>query len=361
MGGDTSAEAQAVLVAEWEGLPVVDHPEGAQLQSEFESALRGIERKRRDEASFSERLSRIVELAAALETLSADERYPASRDVRQRARRVRQDAQAAMAGLDAEPRAQEAVARVKAAEEALAAREQAWRDAQNAEAEQHKRRAQQALQRMADLEKLEAPTLKALERAIADAFTLETELGHEPVEPERQELRRQLAALRELLQPKAAALREADDWQRWANAGVQEQLIEKMAALGAEADANVAFRKMRELQEQWKTVASAPARQGRAVCGRGSARPRRRCASAWSRCGPRNTRSRSSTSGARSRCASRPKRWPTRPTGSPRPTRSRRCRPSGRPSARRRGATSRPCGIGSAPPATVSSRAGRRT
>ena len=258
MGGDTSPEAQAVLVAEWEGLPVVDHPEGAQLQADFESALRSIERKRKDETSFSERLDRVAELAAALETLSADPRYPAGRDVRQRARRVRQDAQAALAGLEMEPRAHEVVARVKAAEEALAGREQAWREAQNAEAEQHKRRAQQALQRMSDLEKLEAPTLKALERAIADAFTLETELGHEPVEPERQQLRRQLAAVREQLQPKAAALREADDWQRWANAGVQEQLIEKMAALGTEADANVAFRRMRELQEQWKTVASAP-------------------------------------------------------------------------------------------------------
>ena len=59
MGGDTSAEAQAVLVAEWEGLPVVDHPEGAQLQADFESALRSIERKRQDETSFGERLGRI--------------------------------------------------------------------------------------------------------------------------------------------------------------------------------------------------------------------------------------------------------------------------------------------------------------
>ncbi|MBK5297938.1 MAG: DUF349 domain-containing protein [Vicinamibacteria bacterium] len=258
MGGDTDAEAQAVLVAEWEGLPVVDHPDGAHLQSDFESALRGIERKRKDEAGVSERLARVVELAAALETLSADQRYPASRDVRQRARRVRQDARAAVAGLEVEPRAHEAVARVKAAEEALAAREQAWRDAQNAEAEQRKRRAQQAVQRITDLEKLETPSLKALERAIADALALETELGHEPVDAERQELRRQLSALREQLQPKAAELREADDWQRWANAGVQEQLIEKMAALAAEADANLASRKMRELQEQWKSVASAP-------------------------------------------------------------------------------------------------------
>ena len=171
---------------------------------------------------------------------------------------MRQDAQAAIAGVSPEPRWQEAVARVTAAETALAAREQAWRDAQNAEAEQLKRRAQQAVQRMADLLKVEAPTLKALERAVSDSLSLETDLGHEPVDPDRQDLRRQLASLRELLQPKAAELREADDWQRWANAGVQEQLITKMTALGAEPDANVAFRKMRELQEQWKAVASAP-------------------------------------------------------------------------------------------------------
>ena len=58
---------------------------------------------------------------------------------------------------------------MKASEAVLAAREQAWRDAQNAEAEQHKRRAQQAVQRMADLQKVETPTLKALERAVADS------------------------------------------------------------------------------------------------------------------------------------------------------------------------------------------------
>ncbi len=258
LGGDTNTEAQALLVAEWEGLPVVDHPERAQLQADFESALKNIERKRQDEAGFGDRLARIVDLAAALETLAADEKYPASRDVRQRARRVRQEAQAAVAGLDAEPRAHDVVARVTAADQALADREQAWREAQNAEVEQHKRRAQQAVQRLGDMVKVEAPTLKGLERAIADALALEAELGHEPVDAERQELRRQLAAHREQLQPRAAALREADDWQRWANAGVQEQLIEKMTALGAEADASVAFRRMRELQEQWKTVASAP-------------------------------------------------------------------------------------------------------
>jgi hypothetical protein len=258
LGGETTAEAQALLVAEWEGLPVVDHPESRQLQGEFESALRGIERKRNDEATVAERLGRLAELATALETLAADERYPAVRDLRQRARRVRQEAQAAAAAFEGEARAGEAAARVAAAERALAEREQAWRDAQNAEAEQRKRRAQQAVQRLTDLQKVESPTLKALDRAIGEALTLETELGAEPVDAERQALREALAAARDALQPKAAALREADDWQRWANAGVQEQLIAKMEALAAEPDPQAAFRTMRDLQQQWKAVAAAP-------------------------------------------------------------------------------------------------------
>ena len=361
LGGDTNAEAQAVLVAEWEGLPVVEHPEGAQLQAEFESALRGLERKRQDEANLGDRLTRLVELATALETLAADPHYPASRDVRQRARRVRQDAQAAIAGVSPEPRWQEAVARVTAAETALAAREQAWRDAQNAEAEQLKRRAQQAVQRMADMLKVEAPTLKALERAVADSLSLEADLGHEPVDPDRQDLRRQLASLRELLQPKAAELREADDWQRWANAGVQEQLIAKMTALGAEADANVAFRKMRELQEQWKAVASAPrdqaehvvdpvprGRAGRARARGADARRAARAASGAPRAQGRVVRE--GRSAGRLHRLDRHGRCPQGAAGRVEDHRR-----------RRRGATSRPCGIGSAPPATASSRAGRTT
>ncbi len=258
LGGDATAEAQALLVAEWEGLPPVDHPDAALLQSDFDSALRALERKRNDESSFAERLAHLADLAVALETLAADEAFPASKDVRQRARRVRQDAHRDAAGFAQEPRAQDAVARIQAAEAALAAKEQAWRDAQNAEAEQHKRRAQQAVQRLTDLQQVESPTLRALDRALSDAVTIGNELAHDPADPERQQLRQQLSELREALMPKAAALREADDWQRWANAGVQEQLIAKMEALATEADPNSAFRKMRELQDEWKAVASAP-------------------------------------------------------------------------------------------------------
>jgi hypothetical protein len=199
-------------------------------------------------------------MAAALDAIAADDRYPAHRDLRQRARRLKQDAQTAAAAFDGDARASEALARISATGETLAAREQAWRDAQNAEAEQRKRQAQQTLQRLLDLAKVESPTLKALERAVADARAIESALEADGADAERDQLRAKLAEARDSVQPKATALREADDWQRWANASVQEQLIAKMEALAADtaADAGTSMRHVRELQEQWKAVASAP-------------------------------------------------------------------------------------------------------
>jgi hypothetical protein len=258
--GDSTLQAQALLVAEWEGLPVIDHPEGRQLQADFDAALRGAEKKRNDEANTAERLSRLAEMATALDAIAADERYPSHRDLRQRARRLKQDAQAAAAGLEGDAGAAETLARIAATADVLTTREQAWRDAQNAEAEQRKRQAQQTLQRLVDLAKVEAPTLKALERAVADARAIETALEGDTQDAERLQLRAKLAEAREAVQPKATALREADDWQRWANASVQEQLIAKMEALAADTaiDAATSTRQARDLQEQWKAVASAP-------------------------------------------------------------------------------------------------------
>jgi Domain of Unknown Function (DUF349) len=121
---------------------------------------------------------------------------------------------------------------------------------------------------MADLQKAEAPTLKSLERAITEAISAETALEALQADAARDELLVRLQAARTELQPKAQALREADDWQRWANATVQERLIGEMEALTNEADAAAAFRRMRELTVEWKAVAAAPRDRAEALWNR---------------------------------------------------------------------------------------------
>ncbi len=122
---------------------------------------------------------------------------------------------------------------------------------------------------MTDLLKVEQPTLKSLDKAVTESISVETALEASPADPARDELLARLQAARTELQPKAQQLREADDWQRWANAGVQERLIGEMEKLAsAEAEPAGALRKMRDLSTEWKTVASAPRDKAEALWNR---------------------------------------------------------------------------------------------
>ena len=76
---------------------------------------------------------------------------------------------------------------------------------------------------------------------------------------------RRLKAAQAALTPKLQELRDADDWQRWANAGVQEQLCVKMEALQALEDPEVIAREIRDLQEQWRKAADVPRAQADAL------------------------------------------------------------------------------------------------
>jgi hypothetical protein len=90
-------------------------------------------------------------------------------------------------------------------------------------------------------------------------------LEHLPHTPDRDLVRHRLEAARTSLGPRAQELRDADEWQRWANASVQEQLIAKAEALrGVEAPADAA-RQLRDLQEEWKKVAAGPRDQGQVL------------------------------------------------------------------------------------------------
>ncbi len=255
---DAPVEAQAAIIAEWNTLDTVDHPAARDLNARFDAAARDADKRRDDLSSAADRQRQLNDLATALEAVVADERYPAARELRQRARRLRQDWTAAAEALAGSPEAADTLARGGAADAALAERDTKWRDQRVAESDEQRRKSLQAIQRLGDLVRVENPTLKSLDRAIADAIAAETALEASAQDESRDELLGKLHAARIELQPKALALREADDWQRWANANVQERLIGEMEALAKDADASLAARRMRELSAEWKTVAAAP-------------------------------------------------------------------------------------------------------
>jgi len=70
--------------------------------------------------------------------------------------------------------------------------------------------------------------------------------------------------------PRIQELRESEEWKRWANVQVQEELCTRMEALvaTAEAEPEKSSTEMRALQERWKSVAAAPRSQAEALWAR---------------------------------------------------------------------------------------------
>ena len=219
---------------------------------------------RPEDMSVSETSDAVEELietpAVPVEDPEADERRRAeAEEERQRAE-------------EAERRRQE-LAEQRAREVEEHEKQEAERRARLAEARESEQRARRdALARLHNLlgrvEPLIARTdlsLKAADRALRDVRTALNAIPPLPSRQDFEEVARRLRAAQDGLTPKVLELREAEDWQRWANVSVQEQLIAKMEGLKALDDAETIAREVRSLQEQWKKVADVPRPQADAL------------------------------------------------------------------------------------------------
>jgi uncharacterized protein DUF349 len=108
-------------------------------------------------------------------------------------------------------------------------------------------------------------SLKAGERALKELRTTLGAMPQLPAKKDYEEMMRRLKATQAVLIPKVQELRDVADWQRWANVGIQEQLVEKMEALRALEDPEEIARQVRDLQQQWRQAADVPRAQGEAL------------------------------------------------------------------------------------------------
>jgi hypothetical protein len=82
-----------------------------------------------------------------------------------------------------------------------------------------------------------------------------------PTKQDVEEITRRLKAVQTTLMPRLQELRDADEWQRFANVTIQEQLCARMEALKSEDDPEAIARQVRELQQQWRQAADVPRAQ----------------------------------------------------------------------------------------------------
>jgi hypothetical protein len=258
-GGD-AADRVAELKVRWDGLPPMPSEYAASLNRRFQDGCRAFEDRERRRVLAEAASARLETLATELEQLAQSDQSPD--EVVARWRGLRRDADVLREHAAANPAAAERL------EKAVAALEKKEHQQQQRRLKQEQDNLKRLHQLCRQLEALAASpdiTLKAGDRALRDIRSAFEERVPLPSKKDRQEIQARLETLRTTLGPRVQELRDADEWQRWANLQVQEELCREMEALKTEENAETGARKMRDLQGRWRQVALAPRAQGEAM------------------------------------------------------------------------------------------------
>jgi len=167
---------------------------------------------------------------------------------------------AAAGDVDAEQAAQFA-----ASEQQIDARDAGAREADARARREALGRLHNLLGRVEPLLQKQDLSLKAAERALRDVRTALSSMPMLPTKQDYEDCLHRLKSAQTALTPRVQELREADDWRRFANVGIQEQLCARMEALQNEADPEKIAHAVRELQEQWRAAADVPRAQADAL------------------------------------------------------------------------------------------------
>jgi hypothetical protein len=253
-GGATRERLEAAR-ADWNRLPALDDPRIASLSERFESACQDAARRQESWAALQERLPRLEALCQEMEGLARQEPAPA---VFRTARELRQ----AWTALLREGEIDSGLAeRFQRASGPLDAREHETRETEKRRGQQNKRRLEALCARLDGLVASAGLSLGDAERGLREARAAIAEPGPLPSVHEREALVERLKTARSALFPRAQELREADDWNRWANVTAQEELCRRTEALLAAEDLEQAARELRQIDEEWKKVRQVPKEQ----------------------------------------------------------------------------------------------------
>ena len=230
LAGPEAADRIAELKVQWDGLPPMPSEYAASLNRRFQDACRAFEDPRAAApAGATRRSGRLETLATELEQLVASDQP--LEEIIARWRGLRRDADVLREHASANPAAGERL------ERAVATLEEKEHQHQQVRAKQEQdnlRRLQQVCRQVETLAAAEQITLKAGDRALRDIRAALEERVPLPSKKDRQDIQARLEAARAALGPRVQELRDADEWQRWANLQVQEELCREMEALKAE-------------------------------------------------------------------------------------------------------------------------------
>ena len=262
--GDEIAERLRDARARWDGLSPMPESWAVDLQQRFETAVRGAERRHERRLAARQLAERAPDVVTEIETLAGTEDYASIRaqwySLRKQWQQMTRDAEIDSA----------LVGRFDEAAERLDTRENEHRDVRLRQQQDNLHRLQSAVQELETRAAAENLTLRDAEKILKDSKLAVGTMGPLPTKQDREDLTVRLQAVRTTVTPRIKELRDAEEWKRWANVQVQEELCTKMEALIpiADAEPEKSATEMRALQERWKSVAAAPRSQAEALWSR---------------------------------------------------------------------------------------------
>jgi hypothetical protein len=257
LSGDDIAAQLDEARASWEGMAPMPEAWAADLDRRFNEACRAAQKRLERRQLAKQSAERLPTLVPEIEALADNQNY---QDVRSQWYALRKQWQAIARDVDIDA---ELKARYEAAAQKLEAQEQTFRDAKGQQQVDNLHRLQALVQKFETRAAAEGLTLKQVDQLMKEVKLAVGTMGPLPTKQDREDLMVRLQAVRTSLTPRIQELREAEEWKRWANVQVQEELCTKMEALIplAETDPEKASNEMRTLQERWKPVAAAPRSQ----------------------------------------------------------------------------------------------------
>ena len=233
---------------------VSDAPEGVGAEPVVEAPAADVPLTAEQQVERLEMLGRL--LGGAEQVLAATD-LP---DARTRWNALRRDWASILPGLRVDA---DTAARLAGVEAQIDERESALREARTRQQHENLVRMQHLCEQLEAVAQIERLALKDAEKALRDARAALDAPGPLPSRADQQAVVARLKAVQSLLFPRVQDLREVDEWERWANAGVQESLIRRLEALREESDPAIVAKHLRQVHDDWHKVRAVPREKGR--------------------------------------------------------------------------------------------------
>ncbi len=251
--GDDIEDAVTAAQAAWGALDAEHEPASDAINERFLAAIARQRARLAARLADAERHAQLATLAGEAEQVAAVEDLAAAH--KQWADLLKRWTGLARDGASVDP---VLVSRVKAAEATIASRAAAAREQEGAARAENLARAIEACARIEAVAAREDLPLKDADQALRDARAAAEHLGALPSRDDLTAVVDRLKKVQARLMDVVRDLRSADDWKRWANATVQQELCEKVEALAQVESLPDVAKQLKDLRQEWKQASAGP-------------------------------------------------------------------------------------------------------